>query len=155
MSFLEIAESYRELVKKEGCTSRELSRKLGDRPYEIKERINLMRLDPIVRKYIRSFRLTERQAAALLRIHDREQQIEAARSICENSLSESDTIKYINSLVSSKHSATVHINKIKDIKMLRNTLTDAVGIVRKSGIDAEYTEASTEDGQKFTIVIRN
>ncbi|MCH5211626.1 MAG: ParB/RepB/Spo0J family partition protein [Oscillospiraceae bacterium] len=155
LSFLEIAESYRELVKKEGYTSRELSRKLGDKAYEIKERMNLMRLDPIVRKYIRSFRLTERQASALLRIRDKEHQIEAARQICENSLNESETIKYINSLINSGNSPTVHINKIKDIKMLRNTIADAVGIVRESGINAEYSESSTDDEQKFTIVIHN
>ena len=155
LSFLEIAESYKELVKKEGYTSRDLSRKLGDKPYEVKERISLMRLDPIVRKYIRSFRLTERQAAALLKIHDKEQQIEAARQICENSLNERDTIKFITELIKTDDDVNVHINKIRDIKILRNTLSDAVSLIRRSGINAEYSESVTDNGQEFTIIINN
>lgn len=153
LSFLEIAESYRELVEKDGFTSRELSRRLGDRPYEVKERISLMRLDPVVRKYIRSFRLTERQAAALLKIKDKEKQIEAVRRICENSLNESDTIRFVAGLVKDKSEPNVYINRIKDIKLLRNTLNNAVGLMRRSGIDAEYSESVSERGQEFLIIV--
>ena len=155
LSFLEVAESYRGLVKNEGFTSRELSRRLGDRPYEIKERINLMRLDPLVRKYIRSFGLTERQAAALLKIRDKERQIEAARQICENSLNESETLDFIAGLLDNSVEPTVKMNRIKDIKVLRNTLNTAVGLLRRSGIDVEYSEAAADDGQEFVILVHN
>ncbi len=155
LSFLEVAESYRGLVKNEGFTSRELSRRLGDRPYEIKERINLMRLDPLVRKYIRSFGLTERQAAALLKIRDKERQIDAARQICENSLNESETLDFIAGLLDNSVEPTVKMNRIKDIKVLRNTLNTAVGLLRRSGIDVEYSEAAADDGQEFVILVHN
>ena len=155
LSFLEIAESYRGLVKDRGYTSYDLSRRLGDRPYEVKERINLMRLDPIVRKYIRSFNLSERQAAALLKLRDSGRQIEAVQQICENSLNESDSIKFINSLVKTGNEPTVHRNRIKDIKLLRNTLNNAVGLMRAGGIDAEITESVSEKGQEFLIIVRN
>ena len=155
LSFLEIAESYRGLVKNEGFTSRDLSRRLGDRAYEIKDRINLMRLDPLVRKYIRSFKLTERQAAALLKIHDKERQIDAARQICENSLSENETIDFISGLLDNSVEPTVKMNRIKDIKVLRNTLNTAVGLLRSSGIDVEYIETAGENGQEFVILVHN
>ena len=155
LSFLEIAESYRGLVKNEGFTSRDLSRRLGDRPYEIKERINLMRLDPLVRKYIRSFELTERQAAALLKIHDNKRQIDAARQICENSLNESETLDFIAGLLDKDVEPTVKMNRIKDIKVLRNTLNTAVSLLRRSGIDVEYSESAAEDGQEFVILVHN
>ena len=155
LSFLEIAESYRELVKEQGFTSRELSRRLGGRPYVISERMSLMRLDPIVRKYIRSFHLSERQAAALLKIHDSSRQIDAVRQICENGLTESETLKYIADLVKSDDEPNVRINKIKDIKILRNTLNSAVGLIRRSGIDAEYSECNGEEGHEFVIIIHN
>ena len=155
LSFLEIAESYRGLVKNEGFTSRDLSRRLGDRPYEIKERINLMLLDPLVRKYIRSFGLTERQAAALLKIRDKERQIDAARQICENSLNENETIDFITGILDKDVEPTVQMNRIKDIKVLRNTLNTAVGLLRRSGIDVEYTESAAADGQEFVILVHN
>lgn len=155
LSFLEIAESYRGLVKNDGYTSRELSRRLGDRAYDVKERINLMRLDPIVRKYIRSFKLSERQASALLKIHDRRQQIDAAREICENGLSEKETIKYISQLIHNGTEPKVQINRMRDIKLLRNTLAGAVSIVRKSGIEARLSESESEDGHEFVILIQN
>lgn len=155
LSFLEIAESYRGLVKNEGFTSRDLSRRLGDRPYEIKERMNLMRLDPLVRKYIRSFRLTERQAAALLKIRDKDRQIDAARQICENSLNESETLDFIAGLLDNNAEPSVKMNRIKDIKLLRNTLNNAVGLLRQSGISVDYTESAAADGQEFVILVHN
>ncbi|MBQ3427903.1 MAG: ParB/RepB/Spo0J family partition protein [Clostridia bacterium] len=155
LSFLEIAESYKYLVKDKGYTSYDLSRRVGDRPYDVKERIRLMKLDPIVRKYIRSFGLTERQAAALVKLRDHTRQLEAVQQICENSLSESDSIDYINGLISAGSEPKIHINRIKDIKLLRNTLNNAVGLIRRSGIDAELTETAKDGCQEFLIIVRN
>lgn len=155
LSFLEIAETYKELVKKQGITKHELSRKIGDKPYEIKERIDLMKLHPLVRKYIRNFCLTERQARALLHIRDSKQQIEAVRQICENSLNENETIKFVTEIIKTGHTPNVHINRIKDIKLLRNTLTNAINIMKQSGIDVEFNEKTYEWGDEFIIVIHN
>lgn len=155
LSFLEIAESYRELVKKQGVSSRDLSRRLGGRPFEINERINLMRLDPLVRKYIRNFNLTERQARALLKIRDSEQQIDAARQICENSLSEEETICFIDDILEKGNDTNIHINKIKDVKLLKNTISHAVALMQKSGIAADYRENVYDWGEEFIIVIKN
>ncbi len=155
LSFLEVAESYRELIKGKGLSSREISRKIGGKPFEIKERMRLMMLDPFVRKYIRNFHLSERQARALLRIHDRDAQIEAVRYICENSLSEEESVGFISELLKTGHEPKIHINKFKDIKILKNTLTNAVGLIRQSGIDAEFNENTYDWGEEFIIVIRN
>lgn len=155
LSFLEVAESYRELIKGKGISSRELSRKLGGRAFEIRERMRLMSLDPIVRKYIRNFKLSERQARALLRVRDRDSQRDAARYICENSLSDSETASFISQLQKSGHEQKVRVNRFKDIKILRNTLNNAVGMVRSSGIDAELSENTYDWGEEFIIVIRN
>lgn len=155
LSFLEIAESYKEVIKRKGITSRDLSRKLGSRAYEINERINLMSLDPLVRKYIRSFKLTENQAKSLLKIKDKSRQIEATRQICENSLTESETAQYINELAKTGTEPSIHINKIKDMQLLRNTISNAVNLIRSSGIDAHYNEKSHEWGDEFVITVKN
>lgn len=155
LSFLEIAESYKDLIKKKGISSRDLSRKLGNKAYEINERINLMNLDPLVRKYIRSFKLTERQAKSLLKIKDKSRQIEATRQICENSLTEAETTKYINDLSRTETEPSVQINKIKDIGLLRNTISNAVSLIRNSGIDAHYNEKTHDWGDEFVIVVKN
>lgn len=154
LSFLEIAESYKELIKKNGISSRDLSRRLGGRAFEINERANLMSLDPLVRKYIRSFKLTERQAKALLLIKDKSIQIEAVRQICENSLTETETIKYISELTKDNSAPTVHMNKIKNLQLLRNTISNAVGLIKNSGVDAQYSEKSYEWGDEFVIKVK-
>lgn len=153
LSFLEIAESYKELVKRNGYSSHDVSRQLGGKPYEIKERISLMSLDPIVRKYIRSFKLTERQARALLKIKDSTAQIEAARMICENDLNENESMKFIESFLKTDKEPSLYINKIKDIKVFRNTINKALSILRMSGIEAEFHEVSGENKEMFTITI--
>lgn len=155
LSFLEIAESYKLLIKKRGLSSNDVSRRLGDRPFEVREKINLMKLDPLVRKYIRNFKLTERQARALLGIKDKPRQIEAARQICENDLNEADSIRYISELIKTEKEPTVHINKLKDIKLLRNTLNHAVNLIRSSGIHAELNESSNENGIEFVVAVHN
>lgn len=155
LSFLEIAESYRELIKKKGISSRDLSRKLGGRAYEISERVNLMSLDPLVRKYIRSFKLTERQAKAILKIKDKHTQIDATRQICENSLTEDETLKFVSGLVKSDSKPTVQMNKMKDMKALRNTVSNAVSIIRNSGVDAHFNEKVHDWGEELVIVIKN
>lgn len=154
LSFLEIAESYRELIKKNGISSRDLSRKLGEHAFEITERVGLMSLDPIVRKYIRSFNLSERQAKALLKIKDKDTQINAVREICEHSLTEQDSINYINDLINSTKSSVFHINKIKNMQLLRNTISNAVNIIRTSGMDAQYNEKSHDWGDEFIITVK-
>lgn len=155
LSFLEIAESYKELIKKKGISSHELSRKIGDNPYAIKERTKLMRLDPLARKYVRNFRLSERQAQALLRIKDSKLQVDAARHICEAKLDENESIRFITEISKSSDEPNIRINKFKDIKIFRNTISNAVGIIRRSGIDADYSEKSYDWGEEFVIVIRN
>ena len=155
LSFLEIAESYKKLIRKNGLTSHDLSRRIGDTAYEVKERIDLMKLDPLVRKYIRNFKLTERQARALLHIRDRKTQIEAVREICEKGLSEYDTLQFVADIVKTGHTPSVHMNRMKDIKLLRNTLTGAVKLIRESGIEAELTENSRDWGEEFVIKVKN
>ncbi len=154
LSFLEIAESYKKLVRKNGLSSHDLSRKIGGTPYGIKERIDLMKLDPLVRKYIRNFDLTERQARALLHIRDRKTQIEAVVQICENSMNEYDTAKFVADIIKTGSTPSLHMGRMKDVKLLRNTLTNAVKLVRKSGVDAELKECSHDWGDEFTVIVR-
>lgn len=154
LSFLEIAESYRELIKKDGISSRDLSRKLGERTFDITQRMSLMSLDPIVRKYIRSFNLSEKLAKALLKIKDKEMQIEAVRQICENSLTEHDSIEYINDIINSDSTPNFHINKIKNMQIIRNTLNNAVNTIKTSGIDAQFNEETYDWGNEFIIKIK-
>lgn len=161
LSFLEIAESYKELIKKKGISSLDLSRKLGKRSYEINESVNLLKLDPIVRKYIRSFKLTERQAKSLLKLKDKPLQIEATRKICENRLTESETTEFINELTQTPDIPIPEINpseklsRMKDVQILRNTISNAICLIRKNGIDVRYNEKSHDWGDEFTIVVKN
>ena len=161
LSFLEIAESYKELIKKKGITSRDLSRKLGKRTYDITEHISLMNLDPLVRKYIRAFKLTKRQAKALLKLKDKSLQIEATRKICENRLTESETIEFINELTQTQSEPipitppSAKLNRIKDIQTLRNTISSAICLIRKSGMDVRYDEKTYDWGDEFTIIVKN
>ncbi len=155
LSFLEVAESYRELVKKQGYSSHDLSRRIGDMPYIVKDRISLMNLDPLVRKYIRSYKLTERQSRALLKIRDKAQQIDAVRKICESGMTETDTIQFVNNVIKAEKEPNIHINRIKDIKILKNTLTNALALIKLSGIKAEYKENDYDWGKEFIIVVHN
>ena len=47
------------------------------------------------------------------------------------------------------------MSRMKDVKLLRNTLSNAVNLVRESGIDAEFTETNHDWGKEFTITVKN
>lgn len=155
LTFMEVAESYRSLIKKKGYTNHDLSRKLGEDAYSITEKVRLTRLEPSVCKYIRCFGLSEKQARALLRITDKSQRLDAVIHICDNHLSETETIQFISGLLKSGNEPNIHINKLNGIKLLKNTINDSINIIRKSGVNIEFNEHNYDDRSEFVIIIRN
>lgn len=157
LGFFEVAESYRNLIKEQGMTQEILASKIGKSQSSIANKIRLLRLEPLVKKMVRDYSLSERHARALLQLTDPELQIKAARAICSENMTVSQSEDYIKNLLSKSprlHTNKRRINSEKDIKVFTNTIKRAVDTMKKGGVEANLRQCETDSGIEYTITVK-
>ena len=156
LSFFEVAESYKSLIREQGMTQTELALKVGKSQSSVANKIRLLRLPPLVKKLIRDYDLTERHARALLLLSDEDKQLEAVKIICRDNLGVTQTEELIRSMKAKKAQPIdeVRVTKAKDVKVFQNTVKRAVNMIARSGIDAELSENSFDWGTEYIIKIK-
>lgn len=157
LSFFEIAESYKNLIRSQGMTQTELAVKVGKSQSTVANKIRLLRLPPIVKKLIRDYDLSERHARTLLLLSDEEKQLEAVKIICRDNLSVTQTEELIRSMNTAKKKQPIdklRVTTVNDIKVFKNTVEGAVEMMNKSGIDTNLEENSFDWGTEYIIKIK-
>lgn len=159
LSFFEIAESYKGLLRRQGMTQTELAEKVGKSQASVANKIRLLRLPPLVKKLIRDYDLSERHARALLLLHEEEKQLEAVKAICRDNLSVAQTEQLVRSMNAHRHKNVIPIDELRvtkanDVKVFKNTVTKAVNLMKKSGIDADIQENDMDWGTEYIIKVR-
>lgn len=159
LSFFEIAQSYKSLIKRQGITQTELAEKMGKSQASVANKIRLLRLSPLVKKLIRDYDLTERHARALLLLTDENKQLEAVKAICRDNLSVSQTEQLVREMNTTerkklRNTEEIKITKKNDAKIFKNTVTKAIGLMQKSGIDANMEENTFDWGTEYIIKIK-
>lgn len=156
LSFFEVAESYKSLIREQGMTQTELALKVGKSQASVANKIRLLRLPPLVKKLIRDYDLTERHARALLLLSDEEKQLEAVKIICRDNLGVTQTEELIRSMKANKPKPVdeLRIAKPGDVKVFHNTVKRAVNMMNKSGIETQMEENSFDWGTEYIIKIK-
>lgn len=157
LSFFEIAESYKNLIREQGMTQAEIAVKMGKSQSSVANKIRLLRLPPRVKKLVRDYELTERHARALLLLNDEEKQLEAVRIIFRDHLSVSQTDELVRDMMQDKtpKEQNVQISTIKDVKVSKNTVKKALDIMKKSGVEAHMEEVKFDWGTEYIIRVKN
>lgn len=156
LSFFEVAESYKALIHDQGLTQTELASKVGKSQASVANKMRLLRLAPLVKKLIRDYDLSERHARALLLAGDEEKQLEAVKIVCRDNLNVTQTEELIRNMNASKIKPIdeLRVTTAKDVKVFKNTVTRAVSMMKKSGIDAQLEENSFDWGTEYIIKIK-
>lgn len=157
LSFFEIAESYRSLIRNQGLTQTELASKVGKSQSSVANKLRLLNLSPLVKKLIRDYNLSERHARALLALHCEEEQVEVIRSICREHLNVSQTEELIK-IMNNENFRTdnkLQVASVKDIKVFKNTVRRAMDIMKKGGVEAHMEETAFDWGTEYVIKIKN
>lgn len=159
LSFFEVAESYKSLIKRQGMTQTELAEKVGKSQSSVANKMRLLKLSPLVRKLVRDYDLTERHARALLLLSDEKTQIEAVKTICRENLGAAQTEKLVRDMNAAAKKRARPINEIRvtkanDVRVFKNTVTKAVDIMKKSGIEADMQENAFDWGTEYIIKIK-
>ncbi len=157
LSFFEIAESYRRLIRNQGMTQNELAKQVGKSQSSVANKLRLLNLSPLVKKLIRDYNLSERHARALLALKSEDEQVEVIRSICRERLNVSQTeelIKIMND-ENFKRDNNLHVASVKDIKVFKNTVNHALDIMKQGGVEAHMEENSFDWGTEYVIKIKS
>lgn len=98
LSPIEEAVSYKRILDMGYITQEELARKIGKSQSTIANKIRLLNLDDEVQSYLLNNKISERHARSLLRIPDKEKQVEMLHRIVEERLTVKQTDKEIEKL---------------------------------------------------------
>ena len=105
--------------------------------------------------------LTERHGRALLKLPNEELHLVAIEKIIKQDLNVKRTEQLIEQMLVDltkedmiKHKSNQKVKSyIKDIRLVTNTITQAVDMIQKAGIDAKYTMKEQQDGYEIRIKI--
>ncbi len=156
LSFIEEAEAFCAILNEHGLTQEELADKLGKGQSTIANKIRILKLSPEVLKIIRENNLTERHARALLKLPEEKQRLRILKIITDRGLNVSKTEELVDKLLKKPDIREVQLKNVrvfKDLRIFTNTISRAVEIMKRSGINAKAEKHENESYIEYSILI--
>ncbi len=154
LTFFEEAMAYAALIRDWGITQEQAAIKLGKAQSTIANKLRLLKLTEEEQRLITASRLTERHARALLKLEDEAERRETLNAIIAKGLNVGQTEEYVNRLLS--HTTKPRQEKVivvKDVRLFINTVTKAVSIMQKAGVDAHAKQVEKDDYIEYIVTI--
>lgn len=156
LDFWEEAEAIARLISEYHLTQEQAAEKIGKSQSAVANKLRLLRLSEPVRQVLQASDLTERHARALLRLSDEEQQLQAARTVAERGYTVAQTESYVEKLLAENHTTPPRGRStyvIKDVRLFLNSLSHAMDVMRRSGVEAACGRQDTDEEIFLTIRI--
>ena len=158
LHFFEEAEAYLSLMKEHGLTQEELARRLGKNQSTVANKMRILKLPSTVKDMILSYKLTERHARALLRLHNEEAQLKLIKDITQRNLSVKSTEEIVEKMLSKLYGEAPpdlggqHVVCImRDYRIYLNTIKKALSRIKKSGVRVSYQAQECQDKVSISI----
>jgi ParB family chromosome partitioning protein len=154
LNFIEEAMGYISLMKNFNFTQEVLAQRLGKSQSTIANKIRLLKLSEPVREKLLENGLSERHARALLRIESEEEQLKTIHEISERGLTVIQAEKRIEKITEAQSSGNKRKKTkpiIRDMRIVINTIREAVAMIRSSGLYPDVDETIEEDYIEITI----
>ncbi len=153
LDFIEEAVAYARLLDEFGLTQQELADKVGKSQSTIANKLRILKLDKEVLKEINDPIFSERQARALLKITEKEQQLKVVELIKKNKWTVRETESYIKKVLQSEKVKPKR--KIKrvygDLRIFVNTLDKTLAEIRQSGLEVKVDKDEAEEYIEYRI----
>lgn len=161
LNFLEESQAYHAVMRDYNYTQQELAKTLGKSQSTVANKLRILKLSPAVQKILIEGNLTERHARALLKLPTEEYQIALLEKVIKQELNVKRTEQLIEQMLVEianeemiKHKENQKVKTyIRDMRLVTNTITEAVNLIQKAGIDAKYTMKEQADGYEIRIKI--
>ncbi len=158
LHFFEEAEAYLCIMKEHGLTQEELARRLGKNQSTIANKMRVLKLPCSVKELVLLYRLTERHARALLRLHNEEAQLKLIKDVMQKNLSVKSTEEQVERLLSKLYGevpADLSNQKVvcivRDYRIYINTIKKALSRIKKSGVKVSYQTLECKDKVSISI----
>lgn len=154
LSFVDEATAYSNLMQKFNITQEELARRLGKTQSTIANKVRLLKLSKPVQEQLLKKNLSERHARALLRLDTAEKQLNMLNEISQKGLTVSQVEKRIDKVnEEKKEKGQLKRSKtaIRDLRIVLNTIREAVSLIESSGLYPEVDEKVEKDFIEVTI----
>ena len=133
-----------------------MARPIGKSQTALANKLRKLKLDPETLTILREGGGTERHARALLRLEQRERQLEAARQVVEQGLTVSQTEALAEAILAEQALPPARRRPtfiVKDVRLFLNTVTRSLDLMRSAGVNAQCRRQDTEDEILLTIQI--
>ena len=151
----EEAAALRQLIDRHHLSQEEAAQRVGKSQSAVANKLRLLKLPEDVIATLRSHRLTERHARALLRLDSPEAQRAALEEILKRGLNVAQTEAYIDRLLQSgtapRKAAPVY--RIRDVRLFLNTVKRSLAVMQSAGVNARCGKEETDREITLTIHI--
>lgn len=154
LSYIEEANAYVNLMKNFSITQEELARRLGKTQSTIANKVRLLKLGRSVQEQLLKKGLSERHARALLKLDSEDKQMGMLNEISLRNLTVSQAEKRIDKINEEKTAkGQVKRSKaaIRDMRIVLNTIREAVALIESAGLYPEVDEKVEQDYIEVTI----
>lgn len=154
LNFIEEAMGYISLMKNFNFTQEVLAQRLGKSQSTIANKIRLLKLSEPVREKLLENGLSERHARALLRLASEEEQLKTIQEISERGLTVMQAEKRIEKITEAQSSGNKRKKAkpiVRDMRIVLNTIREAVAMIHSSGLYPDVDETIEEDYIEVTI----
>ncbi len=148
LNIMEEANGYASLMKNFNLTQEVLAQRLGKSQSTIANKIRLLKLPESVRKELQEHNLSERHARALLRLDSEETQLKMIEEIKHRGLTVNQAEKRIEKISGEKEGQNKAKGSkpiIRDMRIVLNTIREAVAMIQSSGLYPEVDETVEPD----------
>lgn len=151
----EEAAALRQLMERCGLTQEEAARRVGKSQSAVANKLRLLKLPEDVIDTLRSHRLTERHARALLRLDDSDRQRLAVEYILKHQLNVAKTEEYVDKLCGGRKlpRKAKPVYKIRDVRLFLNTVNRGLAVMKSAGVNAQCGREETDSEITLTIHI--
>jgi ParB family chromosome partitioning protein len=158
LHFFEEAEGYLCLMREHGLTQEELARRLGKNQSTVANKMRILKLPAGVKELITTYKLSERHARALLRLHNEDAQVRLIKDIAQKNLSVKMTEELVEKMLCKLYgeepdgTGGQHIVCImRDYRIYLNTIKKALSRIKKSGVKVSYQALESKDKVSISI----
>ncbi|RLL41742.1 nucleoid occlusion protein [Oceanobacillus piezotolerans] len=156
LTVIEEAYAYAKLLEMHSLTQEALAQRLGKNQSTIANKLRLLKLPEEVHGALMNKSITERHARSLIKLKDKEKQLEILELIIENDLNVKQTEERVAKLLEPKEETKKRprlkgINK--DIRIAMNTIRQSLSMVTKTGVEVESDEKEFDEYYQITVKI--
>lgn len=159
LNYFEEAFAYARLIGEFGYTQEEVAGRVAKSQSAVANKIRLLRLSDEVRQAISTDVLSERHARALLKLEDKEQQLQIISEIVENNLNVRETEELIDQLLQNisreitKAKGRNITSFVRDVRIFVNTFKETAKRAKQNGLNIEINEMDDEEEYRITVIV--